>query len=444
MGKPEIGLPLAARAAAMAPNDAWVLTNFAHLEYLTQRYDEALRTCGQAIAANPEYEWPHRLRGYVLWAIGRPEAAASALAEAVRVQPNEPRALWTFAWFAAVVGRAEEAVRAGNRAVELGPEDPNCWFALGWASWSNQDWESAESALIRCRNLDPNNSNWHNNLGALYAKLGRDDEASALFRAALSIDPRSVYAYENLAKCLRRLDRWDEAAEIKLRSDLNRLHESNERVDKVGDFSSWMSRAYANGGLRRFPAANDDLDHAAQLAETPWQIGRVQRLRMIRALDAERFHEATELAHELLRNHSDDSAAVRASAEVAWIVGDRSLADRAVELARDRDLGERAESICRFRAALAAGSWRTAIDEFQEHLSARPMAALLCCERAGAAYACHMSGDVESARAYLRTAAEHDPNCNMLRLLDHLELLPIRDLLPAEIQPWLLSEQPLA
>lgn len=444
MGKPDVGLPLAARAAAMAPNDAWVLTNLAWLQFQTKRYDDALGTCSQAIASDPEYGWPHRLRGYVLMAIGRPEAAASALAEAVRLRPSEPRALWTFAWYAAVVGRAEEAVRAAHRAVELDPEGPDSWFALGWASWAMQDWEQAESALLRCLKLDPNQSNWHNNLGALYAKLGRDEEASALFGAALSIDPRSQYAYKNLSRCLRRLDRWEEAAEVELRHYLNRLHDADERVEKVGDFSSWIGRAYACGSLLRFPAMAENLGRAARLAETAWEIGRVKRLKMWLATDAGRFEEASELAHELLDDHSDDSAAVRAAGDVAWMTADRSLADRVLQVAGRRGLGEQTESICRFRAALAAGLWRAAIDEFQTQLTARPLVAVLCCEHAQAAYASHMDRDVESARAHVRAAADVDPNCSTLRVLDHLDLMPIRELLPAQIRPWLLSEQPLA
>jgi tetratricopeptide (TPR) repeat protein len=384
------------------------------------------------------------MRGYVLWEIGRPDAAASALAEAVRVEPQEPRALRTFAWYASVVGRSDEALHAAERAVELEPELSDAWFAMGWACWSKQDWEKAESALLRCRNLDPSNSNWHNNLGALYAKLGKLEEASSLFRAALSIDPRSRYAYQNLAKCLRRLERWEEAAEIELRNDLNRLHDADTRVNEVGDFYSWISRTYANGSLRRFAAAAEDLDRAAQLARTSWEIGRVKRVRMIRAADAGRLQEASELAHELLEHHSDDSAAVRALAEVAWLAGNQPLAERAVDEARRQELGEQTESICRFRAALAVGRWRAALDEFQAQLTARPLASLLCCEHTGAAYASQMCGDVDSARKYLRTAVDHDPNCNTLRLLDRLDWMPVRELLPAEIQPWVLREQLLA
>jgi tetratricopeptide (TPR) repeat protein len=444
MGRPELGLPLAARAAAMAPNDAWVLTNLAWLQHATNRYDEALRTCAQAIAANPEYEWPHRLRGYVLRETGRPEAAASALAEAVRLEPNEPRALRTFAWFASVVGRAEEALRAANRAVELEPEEAESWFALGWAARANRDWETAEAALLRSRALDPGGSVHHNNLGTLYLKLGRLDEAMDCFRSALEIDSRSEYAFLNLARCLRRLDRWEEAADLGVRHWLNRLHGANERVENVGDFSAWMARSYAEGWLLRLPEKADDLRHAARLAETPWETSQVKISQMSLAMSRVHLQEAVELARELLRDNSGDPTSLQASANVAWLAGDQALAERIGLLAaQQQDIGRRTESKCTIGAALASGRWRIALDELGTYLEVS-LAAMLCCEHAQAAYAAHKSGDTESTRSYLRRSVDEYPHCHTLRVLDRLGLMPVRDLLPPEIQPWILSEEPLA
>jgi tetratricopeptide (TPR) repeat protein len=263
------------------------------------------------------------------------------------------------------------------------------------------------------------------------------------FRSALAIDPRSEYAFLNLARCLRRVDRWEEAADLVRRHWLNRLHEADERVDKVGDFSAWMSRASAQGWLRRLAAVIEDLAEAARLAETSSDSARVQRSRMALAVDSGRFEEAHELAHQLAQDHAGDPLSLRASAHVAWLTGDRALAEQTARLAEHGELGERTQSVCRARAALATGRWRDAMREIEAQLE-ESLSGMLCCEHAEAAYASHKDGNSESARSYLRAAADENPNCHTLRALDQLELMPVRDLLPGEIQPWLLSEQPLA
>lgn len=443
MGRPEVGLPLAVRAAAMAPNDAWVLTNLAWLQLQTKRYADALHTCGRAIAANPDLEWPHRLRGYALWHTGRPEAAASALAEAVRVGPTEVRALWTLAWFAAVVGRSEEALAAANRAVELEPENASCWFSLGWAARASHEWDTAETALLRARSLNPGGANEHNNLGTLYLALGRLEEAKDCFESAVAIDPRSEYPFLNLARCLRRLGRWEEAADLARRHWLERLHEADERVANVGDYSAYRRRAQIEECLLRFPAAAEDLGKAARLAETPSESASAKGGAVSVALSQERLDEAHALAAELLQDHADESGALRVAAHVGWLANDLPMAERAAQLAEQQGIGERTESFCSADAALAAGEWSTARAEIEPYLP-ELLWAMQCCVYATVAYASFRAGDSQAADGYLRVAADENPDCDTLRLLEKLELMPVKELLPAEIRPWLLSEQPLA
>lgn len=385
----------------------------------------------------------HRLRGYVLWRTGRPEAAASALAEAVRVAPTEVRALWTLAWFAALVGRSEEALRAANRAVELEPENASCWFGLGWAARANQDWDTAEAALLRARQLNPGGANEHNNLGTLYLKLGRLEEAKSCFESAVTIDPRSEYPFLNLARCLRRLGRWEEATDVARRHWLERLHEADERVARVGDYSAYRLRAVIEEHLLRFPAAAEDLGRAARLAQTAWESASAKGGSISVALSQERLHEAHTLAAELLQDHGDEPATLRVAAHVGWLTNDLSMAERAAELAEQQGVGERIESFCRADAALAAGDWSTARAKIEPYLP-ELLWAMECCVYATVAYGSLMAGDSQAAESYLRRAADENPNCDTLRLLEKLELVPVKELLPAEIRPWLLSEQPLS
>ena len=443
IGRPEVGLPLAAEAAAMTPNDPWVVSHLAWLQIRTKHYPDALRTSGQAIAADPEYEWAHRLRSTALWDVAQLEGARSAAAEAVRFAPDSGIAWRVLARSEVSISRGAEALHAGRRAVELDPRNAESWLVLGWARSICGDSEGAESALLKARELGPENENTHNELGVLYIKEGRLDEAEECFRAVLAIDPRSKYPFLNLARCLRRLDRWGEAADLTRRHWLDRLHETEEQVANVGDSTAYTSRAEVEGMLRRLPATADDLDRARQLAELPWESSRVEREYLSLALDSGRIDEAARLADRLLEDHSDDAACLQVAAKLAWLTGDPAKAERAVGLVMEQGFGRRWLSICRARAALAAGEWSGARGEFEMYL-AEQHGRTLCCEYAEAAYACHRDDDAESARSYLRTAAAENPNCTTLRVLDRLGLMPVRELLPAEILPWLLSEEPLA
>jgi tetratricopeptide (TPR) repeat protein len=443
IGRPEVGLPLAVEAAAIAPNDPWVVSHLAWLQIRTKHYGDALRTSGQAVAAGPEYEWAHRLRATVLWDVGQLEAARSAAAQAVRFAPQSGIAWRVLARSEVSISRCAEALHAGQRAVEVDPESAESWLVLGWANSISGDSEAAESALLRARELAPENENTHNELGLLYLKEGRPGEAEECFRSVLAIDPRSKYPLLNLARCLRRLDRWDEAADLTRRHWLDRLHEADEQLAEVGDSTAYANRAEVEEMLRRLPAMADDLDRAGQLAETSWERSRVERDFVSLALDSGRIDEAAGRADELLGDYSDDAACLQISAKLAWLTGDAERANQAVRLVMQQDFGGRWRSICRARAALAAAEWRVARREFETYFPEQ-FGRTLCCENAEAAYARHRDGDAESADSFLRTAAADNPNCATLRLLDQLELMPVRELLPAEIQPWVLSEEPLA
>jgi tetratricopeptide (TPR) repeat protein len=230
MGRPEAGIPFALRAVALEPGDVTALCMLAWLQYESGRYGESLKTANDAIAADPEYEWPHRLQGNALFALGRWEAAADAMAEAVSADPTELLALKGFAWFASEVGRADEAFRTAERAVELDPNDPDCWWGLGVAAWSLQRWDVAEDALRRSRSLAPEQSYPHSSLGGLLAVRGRFHEALECFERARELDPRAPWPYMNGAYCLRSLGRWSEAQALAERYELNNLREAERQL----------------------------------------------------------------------------------------------------------------------------------------------------------------------------------------------------------------------
>jgi tetratricopeptide (TPR) repeat protein len=417
MGRPETGIPLAMRAVALEPGNARALCTLAWLQQLADRDGESLRTANRAVAADPEYEWAHRLRGWALWSLGRPQAAADALAEAVRIAPTEVRALWRFAWFASLVGRAQEAFDAAQRAVELAPDHDECWFSLGWAAWALNDWDAAENALRRARSLSPQDSGHHNNLGILLARRGRYVEALSCFERALELDPRSFWSYRNAAYCLRSLGRWEEAESLTERDALNKLHDADRLLEKATSPSALTLRARALATLGRFEEAQVALEQAVELAANRDELAMPLRALASNKLRLGDDTGARRLARRLLRQYPEDRHALRTVSWIGWLLGDAQLATRAFRTAVKKQLDPKVVAACAAEAALASGDWTRAERHLLRRLELGPFGVAECCEHAQLAVIYHHRGDPQRARAEVVEATRAGPRCGTLTLI---------------------------
>lgn len=413
LGRPEEGVAFAMRAVALAPGDAGVLCALARLQGASGQLGEQLRTAERAVAADPESEWAHRLRGQALWRIGRFQAAAEALAEAVRLEPTEPRALWGFAWYASMVGRAEEALEVARRSITLYPDDPKCWFGLGWAAWAVKDWTLAEDALGRARALEPDNSLWHNNLGILYAKRQRISEALPCFERALELDPRSDYAYQNAAYCLRCLGRWDEAAELVERDLLSKLHAAEKTIERMPSASARTSRALALKGLQRHEEAEDELERALQLARSPDERARPLRLLAVTNLLLGQEDSARQLAAQAIYEFPADLMALSAASWIGWLTRDAVLAERAADAAVEHKLAPVTVAECKAGAALARADWERAEEQLLQQLEFSRSVGN-CCTHAALGTVHDARGEPERVAHALLEAKRANPQCETL------------------------------
>ena len=430
MDKPEAGLPLAARAAALAPTDTRALGTLSRLQTATGRYQDALATAELAVATAPDHEWPHRLRGWALWMLGRREAATDAMAEAVRIDPNL-EALWRLAWFASLVGRGQEAFTAGQRAVELAPTDRRAWFGLGWATWTTKQWDLSEAALLEARKLSPEASQTHNNLGALYVKLGRHHEALVCFNRALELDARSPYAYQNSAYCLRALGRWQEADGFDTRGTVNRLHKAEQAIQENRSASAHTDRGEALYDLFRIAEADHEFDNALQLARTPEEtfrpLGFVASTKLLLGDDA----AARAAADRMLANYPDAIHAVNIASSIGWLTADADLARRASAVAAASGLDPAGVAECLGQAALAAGDTQAAKAHLLQAIDlGRDLGN--CCPRAALGATYYLSGQAEKATSEILDAARIRPNCETLIAMQERLSIPVGALLPNE------------
>jgi tetratricopeptide (TPR) repeat protein len=416
MGRAEDGIAIAARAVALAPGDIRAWCTLGWLQSCCQLFGETLSTAERAIAVDPESEWAHRLRSFALWGLGRYAAATDAAAEAVRLAPEEARALSKFAWYASEVGRGEEAFDVAERAVALHPDDSDCWFSRGWAAWAVKRWEVAEDALTRSRALQPDASHTHNNLGALLARLGRFSEAAACFERALELDPTTPYAYRNLAYCWRSLGRWEEARELVERHGFNKLHAAERQIATAPSSSAYAKRGLSYYLLGRHGEARRDFAEALRRAESHDEAALpVRNLALITLIEGDGSAART-LALRIVSEFSDDESSLAHAGWVAWLVGDQELAVRAADALAAGDFDPVVIAEGRAQAALAQEEW----DDARVHLEGAlelSRRSRSCCTHAQLGVAYRHLGDGARSDSEFADALRCDPMCVTLKVL---------------------------
>ncbi len=132
----------------------------------------------------------------------RPEKAAGAFQEAVRVQPKSGRA-WRFLGIALQEsGNAIKAKEALGSAISLDPGDAVAWHQLGLMDSAEGRLKDAAAKAAKAMALDPDLFDARNSLGASLAAMGDGKAAERAFRDALQVNPYYATAHGNLARVL--------------------------------------------------------------------------------------------------------------------------------------------------------------------------------------------------------------------------------------------------
>src|SRR2546430_6446804 len=84
-------------------------------------FQRALREVEQSIVLIPDLADPHAVRSDILYRLDRNKASLEAAREAVRLEPENPNALWVMARSAYGVHDWKLAERAANETVRLAP-----------------------------------------------------------------------------------------------------------------------------------------------------------------------------------------------------------------------------------------------------------------------------------------------------------------------------------
>ena len=210
------------------------------------RIDDAIRYVQQAADRNPDRAEVWSRLGQFTLQKGDLEAAETAFAKAVRLEPSNASYLYNYAWLLdqsereiesipyyeraiaasslsfeamnnlalieATAGRRDRGLSLLNRAVASNPENEIAYLNRGNYYADLRSWHSALADYARVRELNPANALAYVESARVHMELGRVDIAVEELAAALDVDPRVPEGYVLLASAYTKQGKKTEAA----------------------------------------------------------------------------------------------------------------------------------------------------------------------------------------------------------------------------------------
>lgn len=207
-------------------------------------YGKALSYFKEAVKKNPNDPKAHFQIGYCNGKLGRRQEGIEAYKQAIRIKQDFVDAHYNLGAAYNELGRFKEAVDSYKQAIRLDPNDAAAHGGLGGAYGNLGRYREAVEAYKQAILLDPNDAEAYSGLGAAYGFLGRLKEAIGAFQQAIQINPNDSNAHYNLGVAYKNLGRWRRAEEaykeaIRIKPDYAEAHANlGEVYLKLGDRSS--------------------------------------------------------------------------------------------------------------------------------------------------------------------------------------------------------------
>jgi len=167
--------------------------------------------------------------GSACTALGRLDTAAGAFREALRLRPDEIRALDGLGNMFSLQGRHDEAADCFRRLLTLRPEDAPALASLANALMARGRLEEVASACHQALRHGQENAEARRNLGLIAMQRGRLDEAAVSFQKVVELRADDAETRNDLGVVLGRLGRREEAEAtyrdaLRLRPDFPDAH----------------------------------------------------------------------------------------------------------------------------------------------------------------------------------------------------------------------------
>jgi tetratricopeptide (TPR) repeat protein len=184
------------------------------------------------------------------------DAAAAALAEALKAQPQDANIGFNLAQAYQKAGRLQEAEETYKKLAEISPKDAGNWYSYILKMYSDaQKLDKAIEAAKKIVELKPSDELSLINLGNMYQQVQKYPEAITAYQQALKIKPGYDLAHFQIGACLYNLKRYTEAIES---------FKKTVAIDPDNG-AGWQYLAISEMQLKRFDAALDPMKKAADL-----------------------------------------------------------------------------------------------------------------------------------------------------------------------------------
>jgi tetratricopeptide (TPR) repeat protein len=154
----------------------------------------------KALALDPDWTWPHDVKGGVLRIQGRTEEAATEHERALALDTSNVDAAAQLGIDYRFLGRFDKSLEYLDRAILASPHDPSLtyWYdSKAWANFGLKRYDQAIESARRSIAINPNNPFSHVVLVAALALTGRDVEAREALQRYLT--PPSTAPFKTIA-----------------------------------------------------------------------------------------------------------------------------------------------------------------------------------------------------------------------------------------------------
>lgn len=322
-------------ALTLAPDHPDILYNLALVDLRQGRSDAALAGFERVLAlerTRPE-GLARELKSQALnnvavlyFARGDYEVARTAIEDALKLVPNDPRGWFNLGVTLQKLGQIEPGYSALRKARDLDRRDVDIARALALADIDRRDWVEAVALLVEGTRERPEDPELWLHLGRAQRGLGNADGALLSFRTAAELDPANRAGIAVAASLLR-------TEVLRERSDAAGAAEAAGRVValRADHVDGWMLLGLARHDLGDAAGAREALERARLLA--PRRADVAQNLGSI--LLAQRDLAAAETAFRAVLELDPGNVEVRG-------VLDRLVAQRTAPVPSGRGAGRRA------------------------------------------------------------------------------------------------------
>jgi tetratricopeptide (TPR) repeat protein len=201
------------KATSLQPENALYWNNLAgSLREQDKLADAAQMLIEKALTLDPNLPSAHLNLGIVYLKADRPDLAAQALQNAIKLLPpaeavdaqtflkqtQEPDRWLRLGDQLLQNGQYQAAAQAYNTAAQLGAEYADAAVGFTSALIGMQDWQNATQVLQQAIEKAPEDARLYNNLGVVAREQGDTDSARQLFNKALELEPQWEIPQQNL------------------------------------------------------------------------------------------------------------------------------------------------------------------------------------------------------------------------------------------------------